>query len=56
MTYWEYKTLKIYNLNEVPRLLEETLDAYGLEGWELVAVTGNNTHLAFFKRVRKGGK
>lgn len=29
---------------------EEVFNEFGADGWELVAVTGNNTHCAFFKR------
>ncbi len=51
---WEYMVVKLYGEYgnwDVDRV-SQLLDKYGYERWELVAVTGNNTHSAFFKRLR----
>jgi hypothetical protein len=54
MRWWEYKIVYDY-----ARPFEERLNKLGLEGWELVAVTVNNsvgdvTKTYFLKRERSG--
>ena len=54
---WEYKTLMIYDLLDHTMGVEDTditnvFNQFGEEGWELVTVTGNNTHRAYFKRKK----
>jgi hypothetical protein len=46
---WEYVTYAIGQDNDWVRV-EAALSEMGGAGWELVAVTGNNTHMAFLKR------
>jgi hypothetical protein len=45
---WDYVVIDVEGgTNEA---LQLRLQDLGREGWELVAVTGNNTHRAFLKR------
>jgi hypothetical protein len=46
---WEYVTYAIGQDNDWVRV-EAALNEMGCAGWELVAVTGSNTHMAFLKR------
>jgi phosphoglycolate phosphatase-like HAD superfamily hydrolase len=51
---WEYVTRPIGPDHDWLRV-EAVLNDLGDAGWELVAVTGNNTHRAFLKRrVERG--
>ena len=50
---WEYAIIGISSDDDLR--VEYNLNQLGKEGWELVAVTGNNTHRAFFKRKKSNG-
>lgn len=46
---WEYKTVCISIIN-----ITSTLNQYGDEGWELVAIIGNEHTYAIMKRAKYG--
>jgi hypothetical protein len=47
MTRWEYATVPL-----ISHALQQILNQWGADGWELVAVADN---VAFFKRPQSGG-
>jgi hypothetical protein len=52
---WEYLTYSVGDVVQGEGAMawaevERVMNAWGAQGWELVGVTGNNTHRAFFKR------